>query len=258
MTKIGLALGSGGSRGLAHIGVLKCLLENNIKIDYLAGTSVGSLVGGLYAAWGDIGRLEQLFQNVDYKTVIQILLDPFTTEGIIKGEKFVKFLEDNLGNQKIEDLKIPFVAVATDLTTGQPHLFNSGRLVDAIRASCSLPLVFSPFKIQNQNFIDGGTSIPVPVSVLKSMGADKTIAVNVYTNLFTDNKANFASSLYALLFNLAQANSFLADVIVEPQLPNINPLDFINTKNLVDIGYQSTLPKISQIKKLNSFWSRFH
>lgn len=253
--KIGLALGSGGSRGLAHIGVIKCLLENGIHIDYIAGTSAGSLVGGLFAAWNDISRVERIFQDVDYKTMIQILFDPWSAEGLIKGEKFTKFIQDNLGDTNIQDLPIRFSAVATDSVTGHPHIFNSGSLSTAIRASCSLPVIFSPLKVNEEVLVDGGVSIPVPVSVVRDMGADIIIAVNVYNGLFPNHQPNILSSMYSLLFNLAKADCLSADTVIEPNIHSINPIDFIGAKNLVDVGYKSTLEKIPEIKKLTSFWS---
>ena len=257
MKKIGLALGGGGSRGLAHIGVIKCLEDNNIPIDYIAGTSAGALIGGFYSAWHNIARIEELVNNVNYQKMIEILFDPLTVTGLIKGEKLTKFLQKNLGNLDIEKLSIPFCAVASDIISGKSHIFRSGDLVSAIRTSCSIPIVFSPIKTGSEILVDGGASMPVPVSAVKNMGADMVIAVNVYSGLFPNESSNMFTSMYLMLYHLAQANSSLADVIIKPHIPNVNPIDFVKAKNLIDLGYEATLKQIPEIKKFNSFWYIF-
>lgn len=257
MKKIGLALGSGGSRGLAHIGVIKCLEDNHIPIDYISGTSAGALIGGFYSAWHDINRIEEMVNNINYKKMVEILIDPLTVTGLIKGEKLTKFLQQNLGNLKIEKLSIPFSAVATDIISGKSHIFNTGDLASAIRSSCSIPVIFSPVKKESEILVDGGASIPVPVSVVKNMGADIVIAVNVYNGLFPNQSPNVLTSMYLMLYHLARANSATADVVIEPSIPEMNPIDFVKARNLIDFGYQATLIQIPKIKKLNSFWSIF-
>ena len=249
--KIGLALGSGGSRGIAHVGVIKCLTENNISIDYLAGTSAGALIGGFYSGWQDIIKIEQLLSTINYRQYLSLLFDPISPTGIIKGDKISRFLQQQLGSVEIEDLKIPFTAVATNSLTGQPVLINHGDLVKSIRASTSIPILFSETKINGDSLIDGATSIPVQVSVVKQMGADITIGVNVYTNLFPVKSANITTSIFTLLYHLAQANLSTADIRIEPLLPaNINSLDFVNTKDIIRLGYEATQKVIPQIKKL--------
>lgn len=250
--KIGLALGSGGSRGIAHLGVIKSLLENNIPIDYISGSSAGALIGAFYASWFDISKIEQLISNLDYRQYFSVIFDPtFTPNSIIKGDKVSKFLEEQLGNAKIEDLKIPFAAVATNCLTAQPVILKKGSLVEAVRASTSIPIIFSEAKIGGNFLMDGGTSIPVPVSVVKNMGADITIGVNVYTNLFPVKSANITTPLYAMLVNLSQANLATADIAIEPQLPSgANPLDFVKSGDYIRLGYEATTKIIPQIKKL--------
>jgi NTE family protein len=249
--KIGLALGSGGSRGVAHIGVIKALIENDIPIDYLSGSSAGALIGGFYDAWLDVARIEKLVSNLNYRQYLSLLFDHVSPDGLIKGDKISKFLRDQLGDLKIEKLKIPFTAVATNCLTARPVLLQSGDLVDAVRASTSIPILFANAKIDGHSLMDGGASIPVPVSVVKSMGADITIGVNIYKNLFPVKSANITNTLYALLYNLSQANLATADIAIEPLLPvNPIPLDFINTRDFIRIGYDATLKVIPQIKKL--------
>jgi NTE family protein len=250
--KVGLALGSGGSRGIAHIGVIKCLLDHQIPIDYLAGTSAGALIGGIYSRWQDTGRMEKLVSSLDYRQYLSLLLDPVASvTGLIKGDRISRFLEDQLGKVRIEDLKTPFAAVATDCLSGQPVILDHGGLVPAIRASTAIPVFFSAVKHDGHLLMDGGSSIPVPVSVVKDMGADITIGVNVYTNLFPIRSPNPAKTIHVLLYQLSQANLKTADIQIEPLLPmDSNSLDFVATNKFVDIGYQATLPFIPQIRKL--------
>ena len=141
--KIGLALGSGGSRGLAHIGVIKALEENNIPIDFIAGSSIGAMAGGFYAAGLSIKKMEEISLETNWRRMFS-LVDPHLKQGLISGEKVKTFIEGYVDGKKIEDCKIPFVAVATDLKTGEIVILNKGEMAQAIRASISIPLVFKP------------------------------------------------------------------------------------------------------------------
>ena len=258
MKKVGLALGSGGSRGLAHVGVIKCLVENNIPINFIAGTSAGSLIGGLYAAYQDISKVESIINSVDYPKIIEILFDPFTAQGLIKGDKLEKFLNQYLKDQKIEKLGIPFRAVATDILSGQPTVIKTGQLTSAIRSSCSIPVVFSPVKTKNKLLVDGAVSCPVPTKIVKDMGAQVIIAVDVYHSLFPNKQANILSTVDLMLYHLAKHDCQIANIVIQPPIPNINPLDFVQAKKIIDLGYQSTQPHLSKIKKLISSWPILH
>jgi len=256
--KIGLALGSGGSRGMAHIGVIKAFVENDISIDYIAGTSVGALVGGLYAAFNSTDKLDELVNELNYRDLAKIFFDPnLSFDALIRGNKATNYLSNLLGQINIENLLTPFSAVSTDIHSGQTHIFSHGSLVTAIRASISIPIVFSPFKFNESSFVDGGTSQPVPVATVKNMGADIVVAVNLYENLFPRPSSTginlsleniLSSSVYLLLYHLSKANSAAADYTINPQGQNINPFDFILAKKLIDVGFQSALPIIKEIK----------
>lgn len=224
---IGLALGSGGARGLAHIGVIKTLTAAGIPIDYIAGTSIGSLVGGMYDAFGDTEPLEDFARSLGYRELAQVLFDP-GIGGVIKGEKATEYLEHYLNGITIESLSIPFAAVATDITSGEPVVMSSGNLAQAIRASGSIPVLFAPALVDGRYLVDGGTSIPVPASVVRSMGADIVIAVNLDAHFFPDPTApsekpsNYIdigmSSVNMLRYHLARENVRHADVVITPDL----------------------------------------
>jgi NTE family protein len=258
--KIGLALGGGGPRGLAHIGVIKVLLENNIPIDYIAGCSIGSIVGGLYSYFGDIGKLEKYFAKLSYMDMLKIFSDPRFAHGIMKGDKALKFLKKTVGNTRIEKLKTPFVAVATDLENGDTVELDKGSLALAIRASASIPVFFHPVKIGRRYLIDGGNSVPVPVETVKKMGANIIIAVdldhcyvspkNYMKNVEKASMAQIAErSLDILSYSLAKENTKNADIVINPDVYDVGWQRFVNGADIIREGEFATRKMLGEIKK---------
>lgn len=176
--KIGLALGAGAARGLAHIGVLRAIKEAGIHVDVVAGTSFGALIGAVFAA----GNLESLAADLlafDWKR-IALLLDPvFPKAGLIDGKKVANFVRAYAPFTNIEDLPIPFRAVATDLTNGDEVAIGAGNLIDAVRASIAVPGLLTPAHSNGRILLDGGLVNPVPVTVARELGADLVIAVDL-------------------------------------------------------------------------------
>jgi NTE family protein len=173
---VALALGSGGSRGFAHIGVLKALEANGVHIDIVVGTSAGSVVGALYAAGYKSAEIERIALDLDQDRLKDADL---STRGYIRGEQLQDFINRELKNRSIEQLDIPFIAVATQLDTGYPVTFNRGNTGKAVRASSSIPGVYYPVQIGEHEYVDGDLKSPVPVSVARAMGADIVIAVDI-------------------------------------------------------------------------------
>ncbi len=180
--QIALVLGSGGARGLAHIGVIKLFEENHIPIDIITGTSIGAMVGGFYAAGVNVKSMEKIIRDADKIMVAKIMVPKFFAPGFIDNKRIIEFIRGYVGDVKIEDLKIPFACVATEFVTGEEVIFTKGPLVDAIVASISIPTIFQPILLNDQYLLDGGLSNPLPISVAKKMGADKIVAVNVSPN----------------------------------------------------------------------------
>ncbi|HHP7229300.1 MAG TPA: patatin-like phospholipase family protein, partial [Xenococcaceae cyanobacterium] len=176
--KVGLALGGGGARGWAHIGVLRALEEAEIKIDYLAGTSVGALIGAVYVT-GALDKLEKFANEITVDNLLPLIDVSFPNLGLIEGKQVCDFITEYLSDKTIEAAAIPFRCVATNFLLKEEVVFESGNLVDAIRASISIPGIFVPFKQENVYLVDGGVVNPVPVSVVKDMGAEIVIAVNL-------------------------------------------------------------------------------
>jgi NTE family protein len=176
--KLGVALGSGGPKGLYHIGVLKTLIKNRIPIDYIAGSSIGSWIGAYYALYRNVDRLEELTNGRKFEKLVS-MLEFSLNGGLIKGDKFELLIKDWLKDARFVDLKIPFRAVTTDLITGEPVIFRSGKLAPILRASMAVPGAFAPVVHQNRILTDGGISNPVPCDIVRSMGADVILAVDL-------------------------------------------------------------------------------
>ena len=255
--KIGLALGSGGLRGLAHIGVIKVLERNNIPIDFIAGTSSGAIVGGIYAQRGNISDIEKLAQRFSYRDLINIFFDPKLHLGLVKGQKAQKFLENFIGDTKIEDLRIPFRAVASDLYTGEVVTFDKGKLSFAIRASSCVPFIFEPMKYNGHYLIDGGTSQPVPVKTARKMGADIVIAVNLDTTFFSPPFQKrltivglLRNSVNLLRYHLAKENVKEADIVINPGTPDVPWIRLNEGKKMIALGEKAAEKVIPLLKKL--------
>ena len=178
-TRIGLALSSGGARGAAHVGVLKVLEEEGIVPDIIVGTSMGAEFGGAYAAGIPISEMEGLLRSTSFGRVARSLLPTIPWSGWSSGNAIRRFLKNLLGDQRIEDLPIRFAAVVTDLESGLPISLTEGSLVEAIRASLSVPGLFTPVWLDDHLCIDGGVSNPLPIDATRALGADIVIAVDV-------------------------------------------------------------------------------
>jgi NTE family protein len=178
MKTVSLVLGSGGARGLAHIGVIHWLEENDYNIRSIAGSSIGALIGGIYAA-GKLDEYEQWVRAIKKIDIVTLLDLSWAKSGLVKGDKIINALVELVGEQLIEELPIRYIAVATELKGQKEIWIKSGRLFDAIRASMSIPLFFTPFKHKGVDLIDGGVLNPVPVAPTVGDGTDMTIAVNL-------------------------------------------------------------------------------
>ncbi len=178
MQKVALVLSSGSSRGMAHIGAIRALIKNGYQITSIAGTSMGAIVGGMYAA-GKLNEFECWCKSLDWRHIAQLIDISPTHNAFVKGEKIMEEFEEIIGDVRIEDLPIPVSIIATDFQTGREVIFNKGLLIDAIRASMSLPLFFHPFTHEDTCLVDGGLSNPLPLNRVKRTEGDILVAVNV-------------------------------------------------------------------------------
>lgn len=179
--RIGLALGSGSARGWAHIGVIRALHAAGVMPDFVCGTSIGALVGAAYAA-GELDRFEPWVRSLGVRDVVGFM-DVSLDGGLLKGERLMEFFRRNFVDRRIEDLDLPFAAVATALHTGAEVWLREDSTLDAVRASIALPGLFAPVMREDELLVDGGLVNPVPVSLARAMGADRVIAVDLNSDI---------------------------------------------------------------------------
>lgn len=221
--KIGLALGSGSLRGISHIGVLRIIEEAGLPIDYIAGTSVGSIVGGAYAAGLKVSEIEQAVSKTKWNDIIGFT---FPKRSIAHNEPLVQYVKNYIGDYSIEQLKIPFAAVASDANTGEAFIMREGSLAKAITASTAIPAVIRPVNYNGKTLVDGAVVHPVPAALVKSMGADMVVAVNVCAERFTKGiPRNFIKSLLNTIdmmsAKIVKEELQLADIIIRPETDHI-------------------------------------
>lgn len=252
--KIALVLGGGAARGFAHIGVIKALESQGIVPDIVVGTSAGSVVGALYAAGNNGFALQKLAIDMDEAAISDWSVPFFSnSSGVLKGDALQAYVNKAVRNTPIEKMKISFGAVATDLNSGQPVLFQRGNTGLAVRASSAVPSLFQPVKIGTHMYVDGGLVAPVPVSFAKEMGADFIIAVNISVQ----PEVQLASSSFDVLLQTftimgQRINRFElkdADIVIRPGLSNMKGNDF-NGRNLAMLaGEQATMTAMPEIKR---------
>lgn len=253
--KIGLALGSGGARGFAHLGVIKAIHEANIPIDFIAGSSMGALVGGLYGAGHDLDRLYKLATAFRRKYYLDFTVPKM---GFISGQKIKEFIRIFTMGKTIEQLSPTLWIVATDIKTGEKVIFKDGPLANAIRASISIPGIFIPEKINGRLLVDGGVVDRVPVTVVKEMGADIVIAVDVshvkgdveVTSIFDV----IIQSIDIMQDELARLKQFDADVMIKPRVEQYSAKAFTNTEDIIRIGEEETIKQIPLILEVIQKW----
>jgi len=251
--RIGLALGGGAARGFAHIGVIKALEAQGIYPEIVVGTSAGSVVGALYAAGSDGFALQKTAMEMDESTISDWAIPFFSkSSGLLKGDALQSYVNKAVKNVTMEKLKLKFGAVATDLQSGQPILFQRGNTGQAVRASSSVPSVFQPVKIGDKSYVDGGLVAPVPVRFVREMGADFIIAVNISTQA---DAQTAVSSVEVLLQTFAimgqRLNSFElkdADVVIQPALGKMAGNDFAGRNTAILAGEQAAAAMMPQIK----------
>jgi NTE family protein len=270
--KVGIALSGGAARGIAHIGVLRVMQKEGIPIDLIAGTSAGAVIGAGYAYDEDVTRITRDAIDAGWKRMAPLIDPSLPRTGFIKGKKIQDLISEYVGgNIKFSDLKIPFACVATDIDTGEEIVIDSGSLPEALRASISIPGIFTVVKREGRYLVDGGLTTPVPVEVVRNMGADFIIAVNVNPDVTyrmgkTGQKRVEArkepnifqvmmQSIYITTYSLARSSLEHADIVIEPDLSHIGAGDFHKARELITRGRQAAQDAIPEIKrKLESLY----
>jgi NTE family protein len=247
--KIGLALGGGAAKGFAHIGVIKMLEASGIHPDVVAGTSAGSVVGALYASGMDAFALQETAFGLDETKIRDVRL---FSGGLVQGQALQDYVNQLLHHQSIEQLKIPFAAVATQLETGQRTVFVRGNTGQAVRASSSIPGVFEPAEIHGKHYVDGGVVSPIPVDAARQLGADFVIAVDISTRPSGSNPqglVNIVGQTIAIMGQqLGTQETARADVVLRPNISGIGPTDFDQKNQAILEGEKAALAAIPVIR----------
>ncbi|NLJ40984.1 MAG: patatin family protein [Clostridiales bacterium] len=246
--KIGLALGAGASRGLAHIGVLQVLEENDIFPDFIAGSSIGALVGSLYAAGISPAVMAAIAKNLDMKMYYDVAVPKL---GFIKGDRLEEFVRLLTRDMTFDQLRIPLKVTAVDLKTNSSVIISSGKVAKAVRASISIPGIFVPVIHNEQVLVDGGLLERIPAGVVKDMGADIIIGVDVGFRGMHGDPTNILGiilqSFEVMELALVENNVSEEDIYIYPDLMDINPLLFDKADECIAEGKRATLEVIDEI-----------
>ena len=257
--KIGLVLGSGGARGFAHIGVLKVLEKNNIPIDYIAGVSAGALIGAYYALNTETDGMEKIALKTTKRWLLT-LIDPSNPKrALIKGNKIKNFIKNLLNDRDFKDIKIPLTIVATDLEKGREIHIKKGNLAEVVRASIGIPGIFCPYKLNDKWFVDGGLINATPVDVVRDMGADFIIAVDLTMGSEARFKEPGIVETLLRSFDIIRTEltkmkiqSVRDLVLIQPTIHNKNGVDslrFYEAKRFIKAGEDAAEKAMPEIKK---------
>jgi NTE family protein len=256
--KIGLVLGGGGARGLAHIGVLKVLEEEDIPIDMLAGASVGALIGALYAAGVSTTEMEEMSQEIGWSSLTNYnkfsMMRLVLTEQPLSSKNMEVYLEKHINGKRFDELKLPFACVATDLQTGERVVFREGPVALAARASATIPGLFEPVVFRHRLLVDGGLVGNIPTDLVTSMGADRVIAVDVTSDLSRFQPRSMIATLNQAISiqseSKAQEELAKADFVIRPKLGDITAMDLARSADCIDAGSIATRHAVPAIKQL--------
>ncbi len=248
--RLGVALSGGTAKSVAHIGVLKALEENDIRIDFLGGTSGGSIVAVLYAAGKSIRELEELAEGLSWRDLASLTLPKL---GLLSGNKIRKFIINEIGNIEFKDLKIPTVIVAADLTTGEEVLFKEGEVAVACQASSSIPEVYTPVDINGHAIVDGGLIEYLPIRALGGFGEMFRLGVNLGYERHEHRKPRHLIEVVMQVTGfIAHHNAIVsekyADFVIRPELERFNPFALNRASDMINEGYRAATAAMPELK----------
>lgn len=249
--RVGLALGGGAAKGFAHVGVISVLEEAGLRPDLVVGTSAGSVVGALYASGKTGLQLQRAALQIEEVAIADWMV-PLVNRGVFRGEALARYVNETVGGRLLEDMRIPFGVVATDLGNGQAVLFRRGDTGTAVRASSAVPAVFQPVRISGRDYVDGGLVAPVPVQFARQMGAELVIAVDI-SDAPEGQPAGDTFQILLQTFNIMgksinQHELRHADVVVRPSLLGLRSADFSARHRAIDAGRAAMLAALPQLR----------
>lgn len=259
--KIALVLGGGAARGFAHIGVIRALEQEKIPIDLIVGTSVGSLIGAIYAGDMNSFELEWTAFLLEKDSIFDYgIMNAFSGMGLATGNKLEEFVRTKIKTPNIENLRIPFVAVATDLNRGTRVVLDRGSVAKAVHASSAIPGVFNPVDHQGRLLVDGGVMDNIPIAVARERGADIVIAVDISENVANFNITNIVDVMLQavnIMFNEnVRYKKKESDVLISPQVGSVAMLDFTQKKRCMQAGIEATQKAMPEIRKKIEEWTQ--
>lgn len=249
---IGLALSGGTARSVAHVGVIKALEENGIVIDYLSGTSGGSIVAALYSGGKAVSELERIAEGMQWWKLAGFT---FSRLGFLSGDKIAEFVIEQIGDIDFDALRIPTAIVAADLATGGKMIFTEGRVAVACQASSSIPEIYFPVEIQGHSLVDGGLIEYLPVETLCSFGEMFKIAVNIGRTGAESRKKprHIIDVIMQVTGFVSQYNSRrseeLADFVIYPDLSGYSPFALKKASDMIEMGYRETVKCMPELKR---------
>jgi NTE family protein len=248
---VGLALGGGMARGCAHIGVLRELEKHNIPIDLIAGTSVGSLIGGAYAAGLSPDQIEKMALTISWNDLGRVTISKL---GFYNSERTEEYIRKHFPVTEFEKARLPFGAVATDIQTGKMVIFTEGSLPLAIRASCAMPIFYTPVVVNGRMMVDGGLVGHIPASVARLMGADLVIAIDVNSQHLPIPPPTHLFSVMSQALSVMgrTAVQYLyadADIVIRPQIEQVRPDDLSKAADMITAGEEAARRVIDKIKR---------
>jgi NTE family protein len=261
--KVGLALGGGYARGLAHIGVLEVFEREGIPIDLIAGTSIGALIGALYAREHDSSLIRRQAMQLDWIGVTSLVDLALAKSGLVGGKRVTNLLRRFMGDVKFNELTIPLACVATDIISGDEVVIDEGPVLEAVRASISIPVIFTVVKRQGRFLVDGGLVNQVPVNIARKMGADIVIAVDITptkterTNYLTQNAQAKEPTVFQVMVQTIYVTTYVstrqasegADVVIHPHLAHIAPGEFHRARECMLEGEYAAVDCLADIKR---------
>ncbi|MEK6698452.1 MAG: patatin-like phospholipase family protein [Nitrospirota bacterium] len=258
--KIALVLGGGAARGFAHVGVIRALEQERIPIDMVIGTSVGSLIGAIYAHDTNSFELEWTAFTLEKENLFDYaLISAISGMGPVKGDKLEGFIKSKIPVANIENLKLPYAAVATDLNRGTRVVIDRGPIAKAVRASSAIPGVFQPVDHQGKLLVDGGVVDNIPISAAREKGADIVIAVDISENVTNFNITNMFDVMLQAVNIMFNENVVYkkkdADVLIVPAVGDVGMLDFTQKKRCMQAGIEATQKAMPDIKKKIEEWA---
>jgi NTE family protein len=252
--KIGLALGSGGTWGVAHIGVLSVFHELGIPIAYLSGCSSGAFVGALYAGGVEGAALEECGRRYNWRDAGRLTFPP--KMGLASNQRMADYLKKRIGTPSFDQLRLPFFVVATNLLTGRSRVFHEGPVIPAVRASCAIPGVFEPVEIDGELYVDGGLLDRLPCEVLRTAGADVVVGVDLGRGVGARRPANISEVIGRAIDIVTtcqvEVDVKTADLLIRPQLTDLSEFGFDHNDALIARGREAALAQLTQWHQLHT------